>query len=52
VTVAGNTGKVTDITLMYTVVETETGRLYVPNSMMVNTAVLKRKPPVPPIVRP
>ncbi len=52
VTVAGNTGLVTDITLMYTVVETETGKLYVPNSMMVNTAVLKRKPPVPPIARP
>ena len=45
VTVAGNTGKIVDITLMYTVVETETGRVFVPNSMMVTTAVQRRKAP-------
>lgn len=45
ITVAGNTGQIMDITLMYTVVETETGKVFVPNSMMVTTAVQRRKMP-------
>lgn len=43
ITVAGNTGEVKDITLLYTVIETETGRVFVPNNMMVTTAVQRRK---------
>jgi small conductance mechanosensitive channel len=43
VTVAGNTGQIVDITLMYTVVENETVKVFVPNSMMVTTAVQKKK---------
>jgi small conductance mechanosensitive channel len=42
IVVAANTGQVINITLMHTVVETETGRVFVPNSMMVTTAVLKK----------
>jgi small conductance mechanosensitive channel len=42
ITVAGNTGQVVDLTLLYTVVETETGKVFVPNSMMVTTAVQRR----------
>ncbi len=44
VTVSGNTGRVTDITLIYTVIDTETGTVFVPNSIMVTTAVQRRKP--------
>ncbi len=44
VTVSANTGRITDITLMYTVLETETGTVFVPNSIMVTTAVQRRKP--------
>lgn len=43
ITVAGNTGEVIDITLIYTVIDTETGRVFVPNVMMVTTAVQRRK---------
>jgi small conductance mechanosensitive channel len=43
ITVAGNTGQVVDITLIYTIVDTETGRVFVPNSVMVTTAVQRRK---------
>ncbi len=46
ITVAGNTGQIVDITLMYTVMDTETGRVFVPNSMMVTTAVQRRKTPL------
>jgi small-conductance mechanosensitive channel len=49
VTVAGNTGEIIDITLMHTLIITETGKVYVPNAMMVNTPVQRRnkveKPP-------
>ena len=47
ITVAGNTGKVLDIKLMYTIIEADTGRVFVPNSIMVTTAVLRKKTPHP-----
>ncbi len=44
VIVSGNTGKVSDITLIYTILDTEKGKLFVPNSIMVTTAVQRVKP--------
>jgi small conductance mechanosensitive channel len=45
ITVTGNTGQIIDITLIHTIIETENGRVFVPNSTMITTAVLKRKNP-------
>jgi small conductance mechanosensitive channel len=45
ITVAGNTGRIEDITLIYTIIEAETGRVFIPNSMMVTNAVQRRKVP-------
>ncbi len=47
VTVAGNTGRIEDITLIYTVINAETGTLLVPNTIMVTTAVLRKNPKSP-----
>ena len=43
ITVVGNTGKIVDITPIYTVIETDTGTTFVPNVIMVTTAVQRRK---------
>jgi small-conductance mechanosensitive channel len=44
ITVAGNTGRIVDIKLMYTVMDTETNTVFIPNSIMITTAVLRKKP--------
>jgi small-conductance mechanosensitive channel len=43
VTVSGITGRVTDITLLYTIIDTDENSVFVPNTVMMNNAVQRKK---------